>query len=334
MAGTIRGPFRVSLSRDSDGHREYSVTTLVERDSATDGPGQALLTPGLPVPGSFWVFGSDADLWATCTQEAKVEHHQSKNDRNKFWAVEQKFKTRPTKRCCENQFENPLLEPPKVRGSFVRRTKEAAQDRFGNPVVNSAWEQMRGTQVEFNDSSPQIIVEQNVAALDYPLLTSFRNCVNDDVLWGFPPRCVLLSDISWEQAWWGTCYYYYKRTLTFDVLFETHDRYIPDEGTMCLRGKWDRSTTSPTYKQWVLDPDIRDDVAAHLNPANFIRFVDWNGNPAKVMLNGAGRPYDPGTFSGNTGTGSGTGPDTVPGFRYLQYYAEVNMLLLGLPNIL
>lgn len=331
----VRGPVKVTLTRDAERRRVYEVTYLVKAGDKDDGPGQVLLTPGLPVPGGFYQLGNDADLWAFCTFKNKVERWQPKDgEADYWWAVTFEFSTVPTKTCSESQFDDPLLEPARVRGTFVRRTKEATQDRFGNPLVTSSWEQLRGAQVEFYDSTPQIVIEQNVALLNYPLLTSFRNCVNDSVLWGFPPRCVLLSDIQWEQAWYGTCLYYYKRTLTFDVLFETHDRYVLDEGTMALRGKWDKVTTSPTYKEYVLDPDIADDPAKHLNPRNFIKFKDWHGEPRKVLLNGAGRPYDPGVFDGATGTGTGTGADTQVGFRYIQYYNEVNMLLLGIPSIL
>ena len=64
------------------------------------------------------------------------------------------------------------------------------------------------------------------------------------------------------------------------------------------------------------------------------KYHDWNGDPAKVVLNGNGRPYDPGTITTATGTGTGTGDDRFQGFYYLQALQESNLLLLGLPNIL
>lgn len=38
--------------------------------------------------------------------------------------------------------------------------------------------------------------------------------------------------------------YYYNRVLEFDIDFETFDKFVPDEGTKVLRGKWEDKTKS------------------------------------------------------------------------------------------
>ena len=60
------------LTRDSDGHRTYKLRHLV-RGATTDGPANALRTPGLPLPGAWWIVDDDIDLWAWCLPDAEVE---------------------------------------------------------------------------------------------------------------------------------------------------------------------------------------------------------------------------------------------------------------------
>ena len=331
MACTFRGRLSWSMQRDEEGHRTYRIKHLVVSDTLTDGPAQALTTPGLPVPGSIWIVGTDLDLWAWCRQEATVTPHQSKEGEPGYhWAVEQTFTTKPTKRCYEQQFTNPLTEPQKVSGSFVRYTEEGQYDKDGRPIVNSAFERIRGPQNEWDNSRPQVVVEQNVPLLELDLLAAMRDTVNDLPLWGLPARCVKLSDIKWSRQMYGMCFFYYTRTLTFDVNYETWDRRILDEGTKALRGKWVTDPTSAFFRQYVVDRDLDYDEA-HLSPVNFIKYKDFHGEPARVILNGAGRPWDPGHVPTGTSVGTGTGADTTPGTITVRKYAEADFTLLGIP---
>jgi hypothetical protein len=320
------------MTRDEEGHRVYKIKHLVVTDVLTDGPAQALTTPGLPVPGDVWIVGTDVDVWAWCRQEATVTPHQGKEGEPGYhWAVEQTFSTKPTKRCYESQFNNPLMEPQKVSGSFVRYTEEGQLDKDGVPMVNSAFERIRGPQNEWDNSRPQIVIEQNVPLLQLELLVALRDTVNDSLLWGLPSRTIKLSDIKWSRQMFGMCYFYYTRTFTFDVNYDTWDRRVLDEGTKALRGKWQTDPASASFKQYVLDPDIADNPQAYLNPVNFVRYRDFHGEPGRVILNGYGRPWDTGTVPVGTSVGTGTGDDTVAGTRLLQKYSEADFTLLGIP---
>lgn len=337
MATTLLpGVLHWSLEREDDGHRTYTVKHRVKSDDGTDEPGQVLLTSGLPVVGSPWVFGGGADFWAFCQMYARVIPVIEEGEKTKLWTVEQKFTTKPNKFYCrEEQFEDPLLEPQKISGTFIKYTEEATQDRFGNPVVNSAFEQLRGPQVEFDKNRPQVRIEQNVANLQLAFCAAMVDTVNDRTLWGCPARCIKLSNFDWEKKYYGHCYSYYTRTFVFDIRYpETFDRYLLDEGTKALRGHWDKRSTSPTYKQYVLENGVYDN-GGWLNPSNFIRFKDWNGENTRTLLNGYGRPYDPGvTSEDSTGSGTGTGDDRVIGTIYIQKYDESNFLELNIPTTL
>lgn len=335
MATVLLGPIDWNMSRDEQGHRTYRVAHLV-RGEYGDGPAAALLTPGLPVPGNVWAIGTDTDLWAWCRQDATVSRWSPKGgEKGRFWKVEQTFSTKPNKKCSEYQFEDPLTEPQRVSGSFIKFTEEATTDFNGNPIKNSAWEPIRGPNNEWDGGRPQVTIEQNVLNLELPLLCSLIHTLNEDVMWGLPARCVKLSEASWEKKYRGFCYVYYTRRFTFDIRFDTFDRNVLDEGTKALRGKWDMRRDSPTFSQYVLDADLLerygdDEVEMAGNPANFIRYKDPRGENGKTILNGAGRPFDPGTIT--TGeSGTGTGADTEVGYNFIQKYDEANLFLLGVP---
>jgi hypothetical protein len=333
MACTLlEGQIAWEGDRDKDGHRDYMVRWRVESD-LDDGPANVMNTPGIAVPGNLWLIDADSDLLAYCTMElkARVDSNYKQGEPSKFWTLDQKFTTRPYKKCQDEQIDSPLDQPQEVEGTFIRGTEEGVMDRFGIDITNSAFERIRGKHNEWNSSILQVKVTQNVANLDLTTIYGVRDHVNDGVMWGFDPRCVLLTEIGWKRKYYGLCYVYYTREFTFEVKPETHDREVLDEATMALRGAWDHSSTSPTYRQYALAEDIKDDPEAHLNQMNFVKFKDWNGENAKTILNGYGRPWDPGTLFAPL-CGTGTGPDVNRGYIQIEYYDEIDLLtLLGLP---
>lgn len=295
MATTLKpGPRRWSLVRDSEGHRTYRVTQLV-RGEEGDGPNTVLNTPGLPLPGSVWEFENDLDIWAFCLPDLTINPHQEKEgDKTKWWTVDQTYSTRiPNKlqRCQDQQIEDPLMEPPRLSGSFLKFREEASYDRYGSPVVTSSWEQIRGAQVEFDASRMQIRITQNVLLLNLSILALMIDTLNAFPLWGMPPRTIKLSNVSWERKLYGLCTFYYTRTLEFDIDGRGFDKDILDEGTKALSGRW-----NPDSGEWDLVPIAGEDPDP-FNPLHFIRYQDPNGNLTKVILNGAGLPYNPTPFT-------------------------------------
>lgn len=286
MTCVLRGPRTWSMDRDEDGHRTYKITFLVASDT-TDGPANVVRTPGLPIPGSYWNFYGDTDPWATCKWDASVKRHQEKEGEvGKHWLVEMTFSTKPPKRYCkENQVEDPILEPPHIEIGTNIKTEEAYVDRFGLPVVNSAWEQLRGAAVEFDTGRPTVSVTQNVLSFEQAVLIpeAMQFHLNNTTLWGYAPGTILLRSVTAEIKWYGQCYKYYTRKLEFDLSAVGFHRDILDEGTKVLNGHWG------TNGQWVLDPIDRLTPNPN-NPAHFIKFTDRQGNNCRGILNGHGVP--------------------------------------------
>lgn len=321
MAATLLGKqIAWSMTRDKDGHRDYTIVHLVEADVA-DGPQVVMGCAGLPAIGAAWAFDNDSDTAALCWPTMKVRHHDSKKgEKHKHWEVEQLFTTKPLDRCQTTSIENPLNEPQKVGGSFVKYTKEVTTDRWGDAIKSSSHEMFRGPQVEFDHNRPTVWVEQNVASLGLSTFAAMVDTVNDASLWGLSARCIKLSNVSWERLLYGVCTYYYKRRFEFDVDFDTFDRCITDEGTKVLRGHWTNCDTNPT---WVVETGMDKD-----DPRHFMRFKDCNDENARVLLNGSGEPL--GVLGTGTGTGTGTS-DINPTCIDVEYYDESNFLSLNIP---
>lgn len=313
-----------SMVRDRELFRDYKVTYRVEVDPDTQGPYAALVdTPGLPEPCSDWL--EAGELWAFFTGEAQVEQIGRTPD-NVAFDVTFTATTRPMSERPNVSGSDPLTVPDRVITKSVNYQKEQTFNRFGDPMLNSAFEQFRGPQVEFDAHRMQVIIEQNYPTASPSVLSEFMNCLNDAEMWGFPPRTVKLSSFETDPKYYEGCQRFYVRKLVFDVAPD-FDRCLLDEGTKVLRGEWDRNPGSPTYGQYIVADD-EDGPFGKLDPANpnnYKRFQDWNGNNTRVILDGHGVPYD----SENLTTGTS---DDLPGKICVEYYPSKNLLLLGIPT--
>lgn len=287
------GQTKWSLSRNEEGHREYTIEHQVIANKL-DGPAIVMNCAGLPTVGSAWSFDNDSDAWAFCTPKMKVTPVVVEEP-NTIWRVEQVFSTIPTKRCQDTDIEDPLDEPDRISGSFVKYTKEAIYDRNGDAITNSSFERFRGAVVERDFNRPTVRVEKTLSTLPLGTFSSLIDYVNDSTMWGLPARCVKLSNASWERLLYGVCNYYYVVTYEFDIDYESFDRHILDEGTKVLIDGGD-----PT------------------DPRDFIVSKDLNDENTTVLLNGAGQKWD--------GAGS-------PGLITVEFYEEADLeTLLDLPS--
>ena len=233
MAFTLKGgPIKFSGGMDDEGHREYKVTYLVTDDAGQssgdkqNGPAAAMKTPGLPAVGATYAYGSGAefDLYAWRKPGMEVEEYGSHEpgDFPYQFAVTVTFSTKPRKRDQERpnnspEITDPLLEPQKVNGSFLRQTEQGLVDRFGKPIRNSAWEQIQGQANEWDSGLPTVTISQNRALLEFPLVSSLLHSLNASPLWGFPVRSIKLSQFSWEKHYGKLSSVYYTRNFTFEI---------------------------------------------------------------------------------------------------------------------
>lgn len=329
MAARVHGVLNRTGSMDEEGNRNYAVVLRVHVDDNNDGPFAVLNATGLPAVGSTYNYenASDDEAWLrpNCTVTNVMQEGRPTLDYN----ITLNYSTKPqdenqNSTCEQGEIKNPLLQPPKVRGSFTKYQEQATFDRYGLPIVSSSWELMRGPQNEWDANRPLVVIEQNVATLGLGTFAAMIDKVNSVTMWGLPARYVKLDDVIWERKYYGQCFRYYTRVLSFSINYASFDRDLLDEGTKCLRGAWMMDPGSDFFGQYLVDSSLSI-ATAHLNPANFIKFKDKNGENARVILNGKGRPYDPGA------SGTGTGSDTTVGSIHVEKYGEANFFLLGVP---
>ena len=316
MASTVQGgPVTKSLSRNNDGHREYTVVHRVETDAFDDGPQIVMDTPGLPAIGAVWNFGNDSDVWAFAHPDMEVTiADEQEGDPTKHWLVEQKFSTKPLEREQATAIENPLTEPFGISGSFNPRQIEATRDRFGNSILHSNKRRVRGASVTFDDGAHTVKIDQNVLLLGLDTFSQLINTVNATPMWGLPARRIKLSNVTWSRKFFKISSRYYTRSFHFDVNFLGFDRSALDEGDVVLKGKW-------VNGKWVLvNVDKEGNPPDPSNPAHYIRAIDLAANETRMLLDGTGKPLNNVTA---------TEDDFVS--QTIEYYGESNFFVLGIP---
>lgn len=286
-----------SMTRDSEGHRTYRITYRVRGDKR-DGPATVIQTPGLPLVGSFWIVDNDVDLWAWCRADAEVQP-VLEGEPNRLWDVTFTFSTKPItdkeggggmgggNGGSSSGIEDPLLQPQKISGNFIKYTEQATTDATGRLLTNSAHQPLEGPALEFDANRPAVRIEQNVIQLGANVFSPMVDTVNANPLWGLPARTIKLSNVTWDKKYYGPGIPYYTRVLDFDIMYQTFDRVIIDKGTKVLKGHWDRTTGL-----WTLDKIAGRDPDPS-NPTHFICAVDRYDNPTTLVLDGAGKPYEP-----------------------------------------
>lgn len=230
MVVSIIGELEWSMTRDSEGHRDYTLQWLLE-SGYNDGPANVMLCPGLPAIGSTWAPGDDLDLWAWCRPDMTVRPVMSKEPNN-LWIVEQLFSTKPLKRCQDTPIEDPLSEPPDLSGTFIKQMERRLVDRNGDPIVSSSWEQYPDP-VEVPIALPTVVVTRNVANLTLAVSSQVlqQAPLNDAPLWGVGARCVRLSNFTWQRKLYGSCSFYFTETLEFEIDYRGFDHPRYDWGT-------------------------------------------------------------------------------------------------------
>lgn len=310
-ATLIPGQATWSSQRDDTGQRSYTISHKVSTDSYLDGPAVVMNTPGLPQIGDTWNFDNDIDIWAFCDAYMKVSVLGGDDDSKcKYWRVEQKFSTTAGFRCMDTERASPLTEPVKVSGTFVKYTQAVQKDRHNDFVMSSSFEPIVGAAMERDYNRPTVQIEQNVPDLMLWVVCQMLDRVNSVGMWGLLPRCVKLSSFSWERLYYGKCNIFYKRTMGFDIRYDTFDPKICDFGTKALNGY-----AHPETGVWTLLPIPG--APSRYNPDHFCVIKDKYGETSPSLLNGAGIPL--------------SGINTVPVEATIELYDEANFFILGIP---
>lgn len=238
MPGKVLGHIGWSLKITEEGVREYDIEWLVEADGDDYGPLSALTASGLPDIGTAWQYGNEIDYSAVCTFDMSVEPVVT-NEPGKYWIVKQKFSTEPfgedsSGRGGASGDRHPMLEPPRVSGSFTQTTKEALFDRYEKPIRSISFEPLTGQILEFPVSRPVVNIGLNYMFSPVGMIASAIDKVNSVPMWGLPRRTVRLAGASWEVKYYQGYIRYYSVDYSFDINYDTFDVVVPSVGTKVL----------------------------------------------------------------------------------------------------
>lgn len=348
---------------DAEGHRTYKLKVQVEAGYG-DGPAAVLNTPGLPQPGSIWLYENVTDPWAWCDGSAEVAGRQGDGQRETIWDLTYTYSTRPRgqrpgqgqgggkddrgqgKKCADNSIQNPLSEPPRTSGGSVRYQEEARVDKDGRPLRNTAFEPIKGPQATFDKSRGQVVVEQNVLNLELQTCKKMMDSVNDATLWDLPARCWKLSEFHWERKLYGTCYFYYTRRFVFESSVYVVPAgglsvvYLSGFGENLAAGSvvsgWDRIIVDEASR--VLNGEWKDNagggkkwVVANFRDGTVPDYTKQNHYVDLRNPTGAGNTR---MFLSRTVRGTPATDATDLNLIMLKKYSESNFLLLGIPTSL
>lgn len=319
MTARLVGLKNQSFQRDSEGHRSYELTWHFRTDSYLDGPETVLQAVNTLFPvGGIYVLDNDLDPWAFCTPELTIAPHSGSTEGEPVadWTVVNTYTTKPMWRCNTATIDNPLLEPYAISGDFVHVSREMKVDRNGKELRHVNFEPVLGPEVEDKISHPQVSISFNSPTLPLAAFNLLINRVNDAPLWGFPKRCVRFTDVKWERALYGVCFYYYKIQYTFEMNIETFDKKIPAYGKKTLK----KGAVPGLPQNYIAQ---KDDLGENEGV-----FLDKFGNKA-TLEEIIGNPFGP----------PGTTPEIylTPSNTHIQTYElakEGNLLLLGIPTTL
>jgi hypothetical protein len=178
---------------------------------------------------------------------------------------------------------------PEITGTFVKDSREASVDIYGDLLQMSNLELMEGEPVTRDYSRVQITFNWATLFYDGPLWAGAMDCVNSRPMWGFAPYQVKLSEHgfgieTWESevsAGWGESRFvkvsYWKLSATFEF------KYLPEtqQWEPGIEDSWLR--VIPDYGNRILIEDGKQD-----NPAHYKPFKDASGNESGTFLNGKG----------------------------------------------
>lgn len=277
-----------SMTISIDGNvpvRSYAVVYQVECNDQLDGPLTVTSHASMPVFGSTYAVGNDADPYATFKGYSNIVRVNPESQLP-IWLASATFDTRTSdvEPGSPNIETSPLQVPPKWSGSFSNASKLTDIWDDGTAIENSSGESMN---IEIDDGRPSIIVQFPVETIDLPSLCEYHNAVNNATWWGFDAHTLKIASITWESAIWNGVVYF---TLTVEVhikLDEWSENFI-DEGYSELIGDVRASILDDTTKMPVRERRYLDGTGRKLP----------EGNPIVMYPQPKKLPYSAVDFSG------------------------------------
>jgi len=267
----------VSYTSDGERTRAYKVTYESITNDQADHARVVVLDLIARVPfGTQYSLHNDSDAYCFAKYPKNCKAVGLAKGGRRKWRSDIEFSNHPQEKCSEAEWENPIDEPYKLSGSFVRAMRAATKDRHGEPVDNSVDEPVLPAP-EVDDSRDTVIIESNTATIDLALRSAMRDKVNSATIWGLPPRTVKLGQWSWSAEYYGQCHIYIVNRLEFEINKDKWNFVHIDRGFRIVNGEDDDGNIKYTTLM-----DDRD------QPLREPRLLDGAG----ALLPGGGSPFE------------------------------------------
>jgi hypothetical protein len=125
--------------------------------------------------------------------------------------------------------ENPLNHPLKISWGENRFDQPCIVDRNGNPVINSAGDYF-DPPITIDDSRPTLRIVRNEQQYSPTYALSWKDTLNTDSFFGFPPLSVKMSTPLGELEYNPICGFYYVVTYQFEINPNGWKKWILDQG--------------------------------------------------------------------------------------------------------
>ena len=279
--GTMTGKIRVEFDILTD---QYNDDTLVA----------ASYLPGV-LGGIYSLGNSTSQLYTQTLRDAEkiCNTTDTKENGSKFRGILEY--TRRARTTPDVPSPPTAATPFTIDVSLTQRQEALDADRFGNPVVNSAGDRFsRPPMAKVGEIKWMINRQEEVNPVFKIIDYSPRyGCVNDSMIWGFPPRTLwlLITAKYSNQSGWSVTY-------NIEYNSETWDYNILDEGFFTLG-----------------PPDPQSGARERIQILDETK--DNKPKQKPTLLNGNG----------------GLAASTVAYFLYFEKAVPLNFYLLNLPDI-
>jgi hypothetical protein len=262
-------PLSTQVQGQESGHRTYTSVFRVYTDTVYDGASTVMIYGGLPQLGDPYLWGNSFDYGARLNALPVVRLERDDQNARKIWIATCTYTTRG--RQLEQQPpDDPLTWPWKVSGDADEWTEEAAEDVDGEPLMNSAFQQLRGKQVERFRTRRKWVLTKNFATVNQTMIDYFEGSVNRSTITilgaVYPPETLYMRRITFTREWYAYNTPYFPHTFNIDCNPEGFRRKIIDKGTMqVIPGTG--NVFDPADMTAITDPVTEDQIERYLDGA-------------------------------------------------------------------
>jgi hypothetical protein len=268
MAVTSMQYLTTRVQGQESAHRTYSSTFRLFTDSVNDGASTVMIYSGLPQLGDPYLWGNSWDYGARMNSLPVVRLEREDQQARKIWIATCTYTT-IGRQLEEQPPDNPLDHPWKVSGDADEWTEEAEKDINGSPLMNSAFQQLRGKQVERFRSRRKLTLSKNFPIVNQLWIDHFEGSINRSSVrilgMNYPPNHLYMRRITFTREWYAYGTPYFPHTFQIDVHKDGFLRKIVDKGTMQLRDGG--NPFNPGDMVPILNLQTKDQMERYLNGA-------------------------------------------------------------------